>query len=58
MAENVVSILKKINSVSFISVTSDDGRTLLFIPAWAVAAGIILLVVLLRARRGKEESDA
>lgn len=52
MAANVASVLKKINSVSFIEVTS-DGRRLLFIPAWAVGAGIILLIVLLRARRGK-----
>lgn len=52
MAENIVSIFKKINSVSFIEVTS-DGRRVLFIPAWPIAAGIILLVVLRRARRGK-----
>ena len=54
MAENKVSIFKKINSVSFISVKSDDGRTLLFIPAWAAGAGILLLVVLLRSRRRRE----
>lgn len=55
MARNVVlSTLKQINSVSFIEVKSDDGRTTLFIPSWAAAIGIFLLVLLLRSRRGKE----
>ncbi len=51
MAQNFLTMLKKINSVSFISVTSDEGRTLLFIPAWTVAVAIFLLVMLRRSRR-------
>ena len=45
------NLFKKINSVSFLQVKTDDGRTVLFIPAWAAAAAIVLLIVLIRARR-------
>jgi hypothetical protein len=51
MAQNIPAILKKLNSVSFISVTNEEERTLLFIPAWTVAVGVILLAMLRRSRK-------
>jgi hypothetical protein len=53
MVENIVSLLKKINSISFIQVINDEGRTVLFIPAWTVAVAVFLLVLLRRSRRAK-----
>jgi hypothetical protein len=47
------NLFKRINSVSFLQVTTDDGRTVLFIPAWAAAAAIILFIVLVRTWRAK-----
>jgi hypothetical protein len=53
-----MTILKKINSISFISITSDDGRTLLLIPAWTVAAAVFLLVLLRRSRGSRQAKRA
>ncbi len=55
MAESILGstrdLLKKINSVSFIEWRDDEGKTVLFIPAWVVIALIALSIFLRRVRR-------
>ncbi len=47
------NLFQRINSIYFLSVISDDGRTIFQIPMWTLVVGIILLVVLIRSRRAK-----
>ena len=49
-----LNLFQRINSVYFLSVKTDDGRTIFQIPAWTLVAGIILLVVLVRTRRSRQ----
>ena len=48
--ENAKGVLQKINSISFIQVTDDNGKTKLFIPAWSVALAIVLFILVRRKR--------
>ncbi|HLX39718.1 MAG TPA: hypothetical protein VKR42_04260 [Ktedonobacteraceae bacterium] len=51
------NLFQRINSAYFLSVKTDDGRPIFQIPAWTVAVGIILLVVLIRSRRSKVDEE-
>ncbi|HLX39090.1 MAG TPA: hypothetical protein VKR42_01090 [Ktedonobacteraceae bacterium] len=54
------NLFKRINSVYFLSVKTDDGRPIFQIPMWTVVVGIILLVVLIttgRKRPAEDEED-
>src|SRR5579884_606334 len=51
--DNVKGVLKAINSVSFLQVINDNGKTTLFIPAWPIVLGIVLFVLIRRVSRNK-----
>ncbi len=53
------NLFKRINSVYFLSVKTDDGRPIFQIPMWTVVVGIILLAVLLTTgrKRSKENEE-
>ena len=51
------NLFQRINSVYFLSVKTDDGRTIFQIPMWTVVLGIIILVVLMLTGR-KRSSEA
>lgn len=57
MEQEQKNIFQRINSISFLQVTNDDGRTLFYIPAWALVVGIILLVVMIRSRRSHRDVE-
>jgi hypothetical protein len=46
---------QKINSVSFIQVTDDDGRQLFFIPAWAMGLAVILFILFFVGRKQRKQ---
>jgi hypothetical protein len=48
--DGIKTLLKRINSVSLLSV-HNNGKTILFIPAWSVALAIALLVIMRKNRR-------
>ncbi len=50
MLEN---ILRKINSISFLTWIDDDEHVILNIPFWVVVVVVVLSVILIRKRRGK-----
>jgi hypothetical protein len=45
---------KQINRVSFIQVKADDGRTLLFIPAWTMALAVVLFILFFVGRKQRK----
>lgn len=50
MLEN---ILRKINSISFLTWIDDDGRVILNIPFWVVVVVVVLSVILIRKATSK-----
>jgi hypothetical protein len=48
--------LKQINSVSFIQITDKDGRTLLFIPAWAMILAVLLLIMVFAGKKQRQQA--
>lgn len=51
------NIFQRINSISIITVTNDEGRTIFFIPVWTMIVGIVLLVVMIRSRRSHRDVE-
>ncbi|HLJ36325.1 MAG TPA: hypothetical protein VKU38_21885 [Ktedonobacteraceae bacterium] len=51
------NLFQRINSVYFLSVKTDDGRTIFQIPMWTLVVGIILLVAFIRTRRSKHAEE-
>ncbi len=51
------NLFQRINSVYFLSVKTDDGRTIFQIPMWTLVVGIVLLVALIRSRRSKHAEE-
>ena len=51
------NLFQKINSVYFLSVKTDDGRTIFQLPMWTLVLGIIVLVALIRSRRSKHAEE-
>ncbi len=54
------NLFQRINSIYFLSVKTDDGRTIFRIPMWAVVVGIIVLVALMitgRKRSNEAEEE-
>jgi hypothetical protein len=54
------NLFQRINSVYFLSVKTDDGRTIFQIPLWTVVVGIIVLVALMitgRKRSNEAEEE-
>lgn len=51
------NLFQRINSVYFLSVRTDDGRTVFQIPMWTLVIGIILLVGVIRSRRSKHAEE-
>jgi hypothetical protein len=54
------NLFQRINSVYFLSVKTDDGRTVFQIPMWTIVAGIIILVALMitgRKRPNETEEE-
>lgn len=51
------NLFQRINSVYFLSVRTDDGRTVFQIPMWTLVVGIILLVGVIRSRRSKHAEE-
>lgn len=52
------NLFQRINSVYFLSVKTDDGRTVFQIPMWIVVVGIIVLVALmLTGRKRSNEAE-
>ena len=55
LEEEQKNLFQRINSVYFLSVKTDDGRTIFQIPMWAVVVGIVVLVALMIT--GRKRSD-
>ncbi len=51
------NLFQRINSVYFLSVKTDDGRTVFQIPMWTLVVGIIVLVALIRSRRSRHAEE-
>lgn len=52
------NLFQRINSVYFLSVRTDDGRTVFQIPVWTLVAGIVVLVALMiTGRRRSNEAE-
>lgn len=51
------NLFQRINSVYFLSVKTDDGRTIFQIPMWTLVVGIIVLVAIIRSRRSKHAEE-
>ena len=51
------NLFQRINSVYFLSVKTDDGRSIFQIPMWTLVVGIILLVAFIRTRRSKHAEE-
>lgn len=51
------NLFQRINRVYFLSVITDDGRTIFQIPMWTLVVGIILLVAFIRSRRSKHAEE-
>jgi hypothetical protein len=52
----IKDVLKQINSVSFIQVTDKDGRTILFIPAWAMILTVFLLITFFAGKKQRKQA--